>query len=106
MKTIASRRKIMVSADGSGLVSQAGGLLLKETMRVTGLDAALSAQLERWRASRAVHDPGKVIADLAVTLAMGGDCLADIAMLRAQPEVFGLIASDPTVSRLIDRPRA
>ncbi len=103
MKTIVSRRKIMVSADGSGLFSQAGGLLLKETLRVTGLDAALSAQLERWRASRAVHDPGKVIADLALTMALGGDCLADIAMLRAQSEVFGPIASDPTVSRLIDR---
>ncbi|GIH52330.1 Transposase DDE domain group 1 [Microbispora rosea] len=103
MKTIVSRRKIMVSADGSGLLSQAGGLLLKETLRVTGLDAALSAELERWRASRAVHDPGKVIADLALTMALGGDCLADIAMLRAQSEVFGPIASDPTVSRLIDR---
>ncbi len=103
MKTTASQRKIMVSADGPGLVSQAGGLLLKETFRVTGLGRELSAQLERWRPSHAIHDPGKVIADLALTLAMGGDCLADIAMLRAQPEVFGLIASDPTVSRLIDR---
>ncbi|GGN99012.1 IS1380 family transposase [Microbispora bryophytorum] len=103
MKTIASQRKIVVSADGSGLISQAGGLLLLETLRVTGLGRELSAQLERWRPSRAVHDPGKVIADLALTLALGGDCLADIAMLRAQPEVFGPIASDPTVSRLIDR---
>ncbi|WP_055478291.1 IS1380 family transposase [Sphaerimonospora mesophila] len=103
MKPIASQRKIVVSADGPGLVSQTGGLLLLETLRVTGLGRELSAQLERWRPSRAVHDPGKVIADLALTLALGGDCLADIAMLRAQPEVFGPIASDPTVSRLIDR---
>lgn len=50
-----------------------------------------------------MHDPGKVIADLALTLALGGDCLADIALLRSQPELFGPIASDPTVSRLIDR---
>ncbi|WP_433222138.1 IS1380 family transposase [Microtetraspora malaysiensis] len=103
MKTIASPRKITASADGSGLISQAGGLLLKETLRVTGLDKALSAQLERWRPPRAIHDPGKVITDLALTLTLGGDCLADIAMLRAQPELFGPIASDPTVSRLIDR---
>ena len=103
MKTTASQRKIMVSADGPGLISQAGGLLLLETLRITGLGRELSAQLERWRPVRAIHDPGKVIADLALTLALGGDCLADIAMLRAQPEVFGLIASDPTVSRLIDR---
>ena len=55
--------------------------------------------------------PGKIIADLAVTLALGGDCLADIAMLRAEPALFGPVASDPVVSRLIarlaaDAPRA
>ncbi|WP_255708148.1 transposase, partial [Microtetraspora sp. AC03309] len=93
----------MVSADGTGLVSQAGGLLLLETLRITGLNKALSAQLERWRPPRAVHDPGKVITDLAISLALGGDCLADIAILRSQPELFGHVASDPTVSRLIDR---
>ncbi|WP_182878256.1 transposase [Microbispora sp. H10670] len=103
MKTIASQRKIVVSADGAGLISQAGGLLLLETLRVTGLGRELSAQLERWRPARALHDPGKVITDLALTLALGGDCLADIAMLRTQPELFGPVASDPTVSRLIDR---
>lgn len=36
-------------------------------------------------------------------LALGGDCLADIALLRAEPDVYGLVASDPTVSRAIDR---
>ncbi|WP_182876457.1 IS1380 family transposase [Microbispora sp. H10670] len=103
MKTIASGPKILASADGNGLISQAGGLLLVETLRITGLDRALSAQLGRWRPARAVHDSGKVITDLAVTLALGGDCLADIAMLCSQPELFGHVASDPTVSRLIDR---
>ena len=48
------------------------------------------------------HDPAKVITDLAVALALGGDCLADIAVLRAAPAVFGPIASDPAVSRTID----
>jgi hypothetical protein len=43
-----------------------------------------------------------VLLDLAVSLAVGGDCLADVAQLRAAPAVFGLVASDPTVSRLID----
>ena len=103
MQTIASRPTIVASADGDGLICHAGGLLLLETLRVTGLDRALSAQLERWRPARAVHDPGKAIADLAVTLALGGDCLADIAMLRSQPELFGRVASDSTLSRLIDR---
>ena len=34
---------------------------------------------------------------------LGGDCLADIGQLRATPAVYGPVASDPTVSRLIDR---
>jgi Transposase DDE domain group 1 len=48
-----------------------------------------------------VHDPGKIITDVAVALALGGDCLADIALLRAEPELFGPVASDPVVSRLV-----
>jgi Transposase DDE domain group 1 len=95
------RPKITVSSDGKGIVGQAGGLLLMETLRVTGLDQGLSQALERWRPSRAVHDPGKIMCDLAVMLALGGDCLADIAILRAAPELFGSIPSDPTVSRLV-----
>jgi Transposase DDE domain group 1 len=103
--------KITVSADGQGLVSQAGALLLAETLRVTGLGAGLPAQLARWRAPRAVHDPGKILTDLAVTLALGGDCLADAALLRAQPQLAGPVASDPVISRLVsalaaDAPRA
>jgi hypothetical protein len=93
--------KITVSADGQGLVPQAGALLLAETLRVTGLGAGLSAQLARWRAPRTVHDPGKILADLVVTLALGGDCLADAGLLRAQPELCGPVASDPVISRLI-----
>jgi hypothetical protein len=84
-------------------VGQAGGVLLVETVRVSGLDAGMSAALSPWRKPLAIHDPGKVVLDLALTLALGGDCLADIAVLRAEPGLFGLVASDPTVSRAIDR---
>src|SRR5580704_2345203 len=111
VKNSARGARVTVSADGRGLVSQAGAVLLWETMRVTGLARGLSAGLERWRAPRAVHDPGKIIADLAAALALGGDCLADIAVLREQPELAGPVASDPVVSRLVrnlaaDGPRA
>ena len=95
MKNNARSNKITVSADGRGLVSQAGAVLLWETLRVTGLGRGLSAALERWRAPRAVHDPGKIIADLAASVALGGDCLADIAVLREQPGLAGPVASDP-----------
>ena len=89
MQNTARRPMITVSADGSGIVSQAGGLLLTSALRAVGLGEGLSAGLARWRAPRAAHDPGKIIADLAVTLALGGDCLADIAVLRAEQELFG-----------------
>jgi hypothetical protein len=105
------RAEITVSADGRGLVSQAGALLLLETLRATGLGQDLSCGLAWWRAPRAVHDPGKILTDLVVALALGGDCLADAAVLRAQPELCGPVASDPVVSRLVsalaaDVPRA
>jgi hypothetical protein len=95
--------RVAVSADGRGLVSQAGAVLLWETMRVTGLGRGLSQELSRWRAPRAVHDPGKVVADLAAAVALGGDCLADIAVLREQPGLAGPVASDPVVSRLVSQ---
>ena len=68
-------------------MSQAGAVLLWETMRVTGLARDLSAGLARWRAPRAVHDPGKIVTDLAAAVALGGDCLADIAVLRSKPDL-------------------
>jgi hypothetical protein len=83
-------------------VGQAGGVLLTETVRASGLDAGMLAALSPWRKPLAIHDPGKVVLDLALTLALGGDCLADIALLRAEPGVYGRVASDPTVSRCID----
>jgi len=82
------------------LISSSGALLLREAIRVAGLDRGLSAALAPWRPTRARHDPGKVLLDLATAVALGGDCLADIAAVRAQPTMFGSVASDPTVSRL------
>ena len=86
---------------GTRVVGQAGGMLVTRTALVSGLAAGLSKGLSRWRKPFAVHDPGKIITDLAVSLALGGDCLADVAILRGEPAVFGRVASDPTVSRLI-----
>lgn len=49
-----------------------------------------------------MHDPGKILLDVALAVALGGDCLADVGILRAEPAVFGAVASAPTVSRLLD----
>lgn len=101
-KRIGSYPRVRVEGGGRAVVSQAGGVLLVETARKVGLDQAISAALAPWRKSRAVHDPGKMLLDVALAVALGGDCLADVGMLRAEPAVFGPVASDPTVSRLID----
>ena len=92
---------LSVIAGGESLVSHAGGLLLVETARRSGLAGQLSRLLGPWRRPMAVHDPGKIVTDLAIAVALGGHAACDIAVLRAQPGVFGRVASDPTVSRLI-----
>jgi hypothetical protein len=83
-------------------VSLSGAQLLVETARVSGLDVGLSVALERWRKPRAIHDPGKIVLDLAVMLAAGGDCPADASVLRAGSALFGPVASAPTICRLVD----
>jgi hypothetical protein len=76
------------------------------------LDRLLSTALAPWRKKTAVHDPAKVVCDLAMTLALGGDCLADIALLRASPASTGrwprtgrCRARRPTRRRPRPRPR-
>jgi hypothetical protein len=85
------------------LISSSGGLLLREVVRSSRIDRLLSVGLAPWQSRRTVHDPGKVLVDLATAVALGGDCAADLAVVRSQPELFGAVASDPTVSRLIAR---
>ncbi len=103
MQNTARRPRLTVSEDGQGIVSHAGALLLTETARVTGLAAGLSGELARWQHPRAVHDPGKIVLDLAVAVTLGGDCLADAGLLRAEPALFGPVASDRVISRLVTR---
>jgi nucleotide-binding universal stress UspA family protein len=102
VKVIPAGSGVRVESGGDSLISSAGAAMLLSTARVGGLAKALSDGLASWRAARCVHDPGKTVLDLAVAIALGGDCLADIGVVRAQPELFGPVASDPTVSRLID----
>lgn len=92
-------------------MSHAGAVVLLRVAEQAGLTGALSEALAPWRKPLASHDPGKVVLDVAVALATGGDCLADVGLLRGEAGVFSRVASDPTVSRLIaalaaDAPRA
>jgi hypothetical protein len=58
-KTIGLYPRVRIDAAGSGVVSQAGGLLLTEAVRASGLDVELSRALARWRKPLARHDPAK-----------------------------------------------
>jgi hypothetical protein len=93
---------VEVTSDGEGLVSHAGSALLQVADK-SGLTQALSVRLAGLKARRSGHDPGRVVRDLAVMLADGGDCLADIGALRDQDALFGAVASDSTAFRVVDR---
>jgi Transposase DDE domain group 1 len=97
------RFTVEVAPDGEGLVSHAGGGLLAEAADRLGLTGALSEGLAGMRERRGVHDPGRVVRDLAVMLADGGDCLADLRNVRDQEPLFGTVASDATAFRVIER---
>ena len=57
----------------------------------------MSHVLSPWRKPSASHDPGKIVSDLAVSLVLDGDCLADVALPWIEPTVYGRVASDPTI---------
>jgi hypothetical protein len=96
------RFTVDVASDGDGLVSHAGAALLAELADRLGLTAALSRALAPMYARRGKHDRGRVVRDLAVMLADGGDCLADLRAVRDQQVLFGDVASDATAFRVID----
>jgi hypothetical protein len=101
--THAGRRiTVEVTPDGEGLVSHAGSALLAGIADRTGLTRALSVRLAGLRQRRGRHDPGRVVRDLAVMLADGGDCLADLRAVADQAALFGEVASTSTAFRAID----
>jgi hypothetical protein len=92
-----------VTSDGAGLVSHAGTALLAQVAGELGLTRALSLGLAGVKQRRRGHDPGRVIRDLAVMLADGGECVSDLGAQRDQEGLFGPVASDSTAFRVIDR---
>jgi hypothetical protein len=96
------RFTVDVTPDGAGLVSHAGSALLAQVADKTGLTRALARELAGLRRRRGGHDLGRVVGDLAVMLADGGDCLADLRAVRDRAPLFGPVASDATAFRVID----
>ncbi len=105
MRVIRDGRSVTVdvTSDGAGLVSHAGTALLAQVAGELGLTRALLLGLAGLKARRRGHDPGRVIRDLAVMLADGGECVSDLGAQRDQEGLFGPIASDSTAFRVIDR---
>jgi Transposase DDE domain group 1 len=101
VKPKACPRTVFVSADGDGLVSHAGTVLLAELADRTGLTAGLSEALSVTRERRSVHVAGRVLRDVAVMLADGGDCVTDLEGLRGQERLFGPVASETTTHRTL-----
>jgi Transposase DDE domain group 1 len=95
--------KVVVAPDGEGLVSHAGSALLAGIADETGLTRALSRELRGLKQRCSGHDLGRVVRDLAVMLADGGDCLADLGAVRDQQPLFGDVASGATAFRVIER---
>ena len=80
--------KLAVSADGKGMVPLAGAGLLALCADRVGLTRALSGAMAPMRQRRGRHDPGRVIRDLAVILASGGDSVSDMVVLGGQERLF------------------
>jgi hypothetical protein len=94
---------VEVTSDGTGLVSHAGTALVAQVADQLGLTGALSLRLAAIKQRRRGHDPGRVIRDLAVMLADGGECVSDLGAVRDQQALFGPVASDSIAFRMIDR---
>ena len=96
-------RRVVVSADGTGVVSHAGVGLLREMAEYTGLVGGVSGALSDTYKGIAFLQPGRVFTDLAVAVADGADAISGISVLRDREELFGPVASMPTAWRVLDR---
>lgn len=83
------------------MVAHAGSVGLRLVGDRTGLSVELSKALAR-RSFAPVHDRGRVLVDVAVMIADGGEAIADIDVLRHQEPVLGAVASPATVWRALD----
>jgi hypothetical protein len=93
--------RVVVMDDDRPVVSQVGLHLLGDLADRVGLSSAYSAAVP-WAGERApAHDRGRLLAQVAVMLAGGGECIADMAALRDQPGLFGDVASGPTIWRAV-----
>ena len=102
MQAIAGFPKVVVSADGRGVVSHVGARPLADLAAAAGLVDGFDEVASVRRVRRSAHRPGRVLVDVAVMIADGGQAIADLAVLRNQPGLFGQVASPATCWRVLD----
>lgn len=93
----------VVTADGTGVVSHTGAVLLRELADRVGLTREFSNALAGVRRRGGGHDPGRVAVDVAVVIADGGEVISDLRTLSDQAVLHGPVASVATAWRLLDK---
>ncbi|MBB0992666.1 IS1380 family transposase, partial [Dietzia sp. SLG510A3-30A2] len=101
MKRTSWSAGLSVTADGVGVIAHAGAIAPRLLADQVGLTTELSGAMAR-RRFIPIHDRGRVLIDVAVMLADGGESISDIGVLRHQSETLGPVASAPTVWRALD----
>ena len=101
MKRTSWSTGLSVTSDGVGVVAHAGSVATRLLADRVGLTSELSKVMVR-RNFVPGHDRGRVLTDVAVMLADGGEAISDIDVLRHQCSVLGQVASAPTVWRTLD----
>ena len=91
-------RGLEVTGGGTGVVSHAGLVLLRQLADRTGLTAGLSAALP---SPLGGHDRGRVFCDLACAIGDGARVISDFRVMGDQRELFGQVASVPTAWRVL-----
>jgi hypothetical protein len=82
------------------VVGHVGSVATRSLADRSGLTGRLSRVLNP-KDALVMHDRGRVFTDTAVMIADGGRVMSDLAVLRDQGEVFGPVASDPTLWRTL-----
>ena len=88
---------------GQALVPRAGLSVLTNFLNAVDFRRLCENRFSQFVPATATHRPGKILGNLALSLAAGGQQATDIDQLRAAPELFGPVASDATISRFMRR---
>lgn len=92
-----------VELTGQHLVAHAGLSTLGSLLNALNFRALCEDRFSQFVPTAARHRPGKLLADLTLMLAAGGEQACDTDILRTSAGVFGPVASEATVSRFMGR---